>query len=167
LACLKAAKPQYGTYNLAFRMKFSVAVGPMTKFLACVCLALTLFTMPARADVRAVIDLSEQRLRVYVDGALRYTWLTSTARRGYRTPVGTYRPIRLERSWFSRKYDWAPMPYSVFFHGGYAIHGTTEIRNLGRPVSHGCVRLHPSNAAILFNLVRQYGKSHTRIVVVH
>jgi lipoprotein-anchoring transpeptidase ErfK/SrfK len=125
-----------------------------------------LFAAPARADLRAEIDLSDQRLRVYVDGVHRYTWLTSTARRGYRTPVGSYRPIRLERSWYSRKYDWAPMPYSVFFYGGYAIHGTTEIRNLGRPVSHGCVRLHPNNASILFDLVRRYGSANTRIVVV-
>jgi lipoprotein-anchoring transpeptidase ErfK/SrfK len=138
----------------------------MTKLLVLACFALALFAAPARADLRAVIDLSEQRLHVYLDGVHRYTWLTSTARRGYRTPVGSYRPIRLERSWYSRKYDWAPMPYSVFFYGGYAIHGTTEIRNLGRPVSHGCVRLHPNNASILFDLVRRYGSANTRIVVV-
>jgi len=136
------------------------------KILGCVCLALSLFATPALADVRAEISLSDQRLRVFVDGALQYTWKTSTARRGYRTPVGKYRPIRLERDWHSRKYDWAPMPYSVFFYGGYAIHGTTEIRNLGRPASHGCVRLHPDNAAKLFNLVKRYGRSKTRIVVV-
>ena len=137
------------------------------KLLGCVCVALSLFATPALADVRAEIDLSDQRLRVYVNGGLQHEWKVSTARRGYRTPVGNYRPIRLERDWHSRKYDWAPMPYSVFFHGGYAIHGTTDIRNLGRPASHGCVRLHPDNAAKLFNLVRRYGKSNTRIVVVH
>ena len=117
-------------------------------------------------DVRAEIDLSDQRLRVFVDGGLKHEWKVSTARRGYRTPLGSYRPIRLERKWFSRKYHWSPMPYSVFFHGGYAIHGTTEIKNLGRPASHGCVRLHPDNAAVLFDLVREYGMKHTRIVVV-
>jgi len=136
------------------------------KFLGCVCLALALFSAPALADVRAEISLSDQRLRVFVDGGLRHEWKVSTARRGYRTPVGSYKPIRLERDWHSRKYDWAPMPHSVFFHGGYAIHGTTEIKNLGRPASHGCVRLHPDNAATLFNLVRRYGSANTRIVVV-
>jgi lipoprotein-anchoring transpeptidase ErfK/SrfK len=115
--------------------------------------------------VRAEIDLSEQRLYLFVDGGLRDIWPVSTARRGYRTPVGSFRPIRLERSWYSRKYDWAPMPHSVFFLGGYAIHGTTEIKRLGRPVSHGCIRLHPANAASFFNLVRQAGKSDTRIVI--
>ncbi|MCB1436605.1 MAG: L,D-transpeptidase [Rhodobiaceae bacterium] len=125
-----------------------------------------LVASPAAADLRAEIDLSDQRLRVYVNGWLRHEWKISTARRGYRTPVGNYRPIRLERTWYSRKYDLAPMPYSVFFHGGYAIHGTTEIRSLGRPASHGCVRLHPNNAARLFELVQRHGKDDTRISVV-
>ena len=115
--------------------------------------------------VRAEIDLSEQRLYLYVDGRLRNKWPVSTARRGYRTPVGSFRPIRLERSWYSRKYNWAPMPHSIFFLGGYAIHGTTEVNRLGRPVSHGCIRLHPSNAARLFGLVRQVGYHHARIVI--
>jgi hypothetical protein len=116
-------------------------------------------------NVRAEIDLSEQRLYLFVDGELQNVWRVSTARRGYRTPIGSFRPIRLERSWYSRKYDWAPMPYSVFFLGGYAIHGTTEIRRLGRPVSHGCIRLHPDNAATFFRLVRETGSAGTRIVI--
>ena len=119
----------------------------------------------AAPKIVAKIDLSEQRMRVYLDGRTRYTWRVSTARRGYRTPTGTYRPTRLHRKWYSRKYDWSPMPYSIFYHGGYAIHGTNAIRRLGRPASHGCVRLHPRNARTLFNLVRRYGRGNTRIVV--
>lgn len=115
--------------------------------------------------IRAEIDLSEQQLYLFRDGRLTNKWPVSTARRGYRTPVGRFHPIRLERSWYSRKYDWAPMPHSVFFLGGYAIHGTTEINRLGRAVSHGCIRLHPSNAAMLFNLVRQVGRKKTDIVI--
>ena len=136
------------------------------KFLGCVFLVCSFISTPALADIRAEIDLSDQRLRVYVDGWMKHEWKVSTARRGYRTPLGSYRPTRLERKWFSRKYDWSPMPNSVFFYGGYAIHGTTEIRNLGRPASHGCVRLHPDNAKTLFNLVREYGMKSTRVVVV-
>jgi lipoprotein-anchoring transpeptidase ErfK/SrfK len=117
------------------------------------------------ADLRAVIDISQQTMTVYEDGMPAYEWLVSTARRGYHTPVGVFHPIRLERTWYSRKYDLSPMPYSVFFHGGFAIHGTTEIRHLGKPVSHGCVRLHPDNARILFDLVRQYGWNDTTIVI--
>lgn len=112
-----------------------------------------------------LIDLSEQTMTVKVDGRVAHRWLVSTARRGYRTPTGRFHPIRLERVWYSSKYDSAPMPYSIFFHGGYAIHGTLEIRRLGRPVSHGCVRLHPDNARILFRLVRSYGRGSTVIVI--
>ena len=83
---------------------------------------------------------------------------------GYHTPNGSYRPERLARKWFSSKYDWSPMPYSIFFHGGYAIHGSYEVSHLGRPASHGCIRLHPANAAVLFALVRAH-QGETRIVV--
>jgi lipoprotein-anchoring transpeptidase ErfK/SrfK len=125
-----------------------------------------LFALPAgAATVLAQIDLSSQQMRVYVNGFPRYAWDVSTARRGYVTPVGSYRAVRLERTWFSRKYDNSPMPYSIFFRGGYAIHGTYSIKQLGRPASHGCVRLLPDNAATLFSLVKEAGMSNTRIVV--
>ena len=120
----------------------------------------------ARADAGIVVtvDKTAQRLSVSVDGSPRYEWPVSTARWGYRTPNGTYRPERLERKWFSRKYDWSPMPYSIFFDGGYAIHGSYEVSRLGRPASHGCIRLHPNNAAILYRLVQER-VGDTRIVV--
>lgn len=119
--------------------------------------------MAARLNV--TIDLSNQIMQVQADDQVLHNWIVSTARRGYRTPIGTFRPLRLERVWYSTVYDNAPMPYSVFFHRGYAIHGTTEISKLGRPVSHGCVRLHPDNARMLFELIRRYGRSATTIVV--
>jgi hypothetical protein len=118
----------------------------------------------AQAGVVVVVDKSAQRLSVSVDGSHRYEWPVSTARWGYRTPNGSYRPERLERQWYSRKYDWSPMPYSIFFSGGYAIHGSNEVSRLGRPASHGCIRLHPQNAAVLFALVRSR-VNDTRIVV--
>ena len=90
----------------------------------------------ARADVVVTVDKTAQRLSLDVDGAHRYGWPVSTARWGYRTPNGTYRPERLARKWFSRKYDWSPMPWSIFFDGGYAIHGSYEISHLGRSASH-------------------------------
>ncbi len=121
---------------------------------------------PAAADLVVRVDKSSQRMSVIVDGTRRYSWRVSTGRAGG-PPSGSYRPQRLERVWHSRKYDWAPMPYAVFFHKGYAIHGTNQIRRLGRRASHGCVRLHPSNAAVLFSLVRQEGIRNTRIVVAY
>jgi hypothetical protein len=120
----------------------------------------------ARADAGVVVTVNKttQRLTVEVDGSVRYRWPVSTARWGYRTPNGTYRPERLERKWFSRKYDWSPMPYSIFFRGGYAIHGSNEVSRLGRPASHGCIRLHPANAAVLFALVQERRRD-TAIVI--
>lgn len=122
--------------------------------------------IPASAGtVVAHIDISTQRMSVKVNGKPAYNWAVSTARRGYRTPVGTYRPKRLERTWYSTIYDNAPMPYSIFFRGGYAIHGTNATGRLGMPASHGCVRLATGNAARLYALVRQHGMGNTRIVV--
>ena len=112
---------------------------------------------PARAGIIVRIDNSTQRMHVLIDGTLAYVWRVSTARKGYRTPPGNYRVQRMERMWYSRRYDMSPMPYSLFFRGGYAIHGTGSIRQLGRPASHGCVRLHPAHARMLFRLVRSYG----------
>lgn len=119
----------------------------------------------AAGKLVARISLKAQRMEVTVDGWQRYSWPVSTARRGYRTPIGTFRPTRLHKRYFSRKYNNAPMPHSVFFYHGYAIHGTTEIRTLGRPASHGCVRLHPDHARKLFSLVKRHGRRNTRIVV--
>jgi len=117
----------------------------------------------AKARVVAHIDQTTQRMTVTVDGRHYGTWKVSTARRGYRTPNGTFRPKVLKRMHYSRKYDNAPMPYSVFFLGGYAIHGTNAVSRLGRPASHGCIRLHPRHAAELFSLIRRYGKRNTVI----
>lgn len=121
----------------------------------------------ARADIVITISKAQQRVAVAVDGTERYRWAVSTGRRGFDTPVGKFRPVRLEKSWYSRKYDWAPMPHSIFFYRGYAMHGTTEERNLGRRASHGCVRLSKENAATLFAMVRARGQANARIVVVN
>lgn len=127
-------------------------------------LAFALCTVAARAEVVITVDKSSQRLSVNVDGRHRYEWPVSTARWGYRTPNGTYRPQRLETEWYSRKYDMSPMPHSIFFDGGYAIHGSYELSRIGRPASHGCIRLSPQHAATLFALVKNH-RSDTRIVI--
>lgn len=114
----------------------------------------TLAAAPAQADVVVTVSKSQQRMSVSVDGNETYRWMVSTGRSRYATPSGKFRPVRFEPNWFSRTYDWAPMPNSIFFYKGYAIHGTTEVRALGRMASHGCVRLDPKNAATLFRLAR-------------
>jgi lipoprotein-anchoring transpeptidase ErfK/SrfK len=122
-------------------------------------------TAPARASVTVHIDRYSQRMAVVIDGYPRYNWPVSTGRSGYGTPGGVFRPQLMARSWFSRKYYNSPMPHAIFFHGGFAIHGTYELSRLGGPASHGCVRLHPSHAAALFALIQRDGRSRTRIVI--
>ncbi len=119
----------------------------------------------AEAGIVARINISSQRMDVFVDGIPRYAWRVSTARPGYRTPVGTFRPTGIFRYHASTIYSGSPMPYSIFFLRGYAIHGSYETKYLGRPVSHGCVRLHPANAAVLYSLVKQYGTGNTLIQI--
>lgn len=120
---------------------------------------------PAYAGVVVQIDRSSQRMAVSVDGASRYNWPVSTGRNGFGTPSGVFHPQSMHRRYFSRKYYNSPMPNSIFFYYGFAIHGTNEIGRLGGPASHGCVRLHPSHAAALFALVQRNGASNTRIVI--
>jgi lipoprotein-anchoring transpeptidase ErfK/SrfK len=119
----------------------------------------------AKAEVLIQINRSTQTMEVSVDGSPRYSWPVSTGRRNLPTPAGTYHAQRMALSWFSRKYDNAPMPHSIFFRGGIAIHGTYETAYLGRAVSHGCVRLYPSNATLLYGIVEQEGMHATTIVV--
>jgi hypothetical protein len=117
----------------------------------------------ARLDI--LVDKATQRMLVIQNGYMRYIWPVSTGRDETATPNGVYTPQRLERNWFSNAYYNSPMPYSIFFHNGYAIHGSYAINQLGGPASHGCVRLHPHHAALLFDLVQQEGPDKTTIEV--
>lgn len=111
------------------------------------------------------VDISAQSMAVDVDGWPYARWKVSTAREGYHTPRGSWRPFLLKKMHYSRKYDNSPMPNSIFFLGGYAIHATGYTRSLGRPASHGCVRLHPQNALKLYGLIQKYGLRSTRITI--
>jgi lipoprotein-anchoring transpeptidase ErfK/SrfK len=133
-----------------------------------------LFGHPAMAAKRTrippavivTIDISSQSMAVNVNGWPYGYWRVSTGRQGYSTPRGRFRPFALRKVYYSRKYDNAPMPSSIFFLGGYAIHGTGHVRQLGRPASHGCIRLAPNNAAKLYSLVQRHGLRKTRISIV-
>ena len=126
-------------------------------------LSLMMMTSPAMATTNIVVDKSTQTMHVTSDEG-SYSWPVSTARRGYTTPSGHYYPQSLQTMHYSRKYHNAPMAHSIFFSGGYAIHATPHVGNLGRPASHGCIRLHPSNAARLFEIV-SHDRSGTSITV--
>ena len=120
---------------------------------------------PAMAAVQARISIAQQRMEVVVDGKLVHTWAVSTGRDDFDTPTGNYTPTWLDRDHHSQKYDDAPMPYAVFFRGGFAVHGTTSLGMLGRRASHGCVRLSPANARQFFELVNGHGLASTKIVI--
>ncbi len=133
---------------------------------ACVLLCVWLLLRgEAQADVELRIDLQRQRMSVMVEGEALHQWPISSGRRGYETPTGTYRPYHLTPLHRSRKYDNAPMPHAIFFHGGYAIHATSATGRLGRPASHGCIRLSPSAARQLYSLVSDEGMRATRIFI--
>ena len=111
------------------------------------------------------IDLSTQRMTVMNGDEVIHRWPISSGRGGYRTPTGTYQPQWRAKMWRSKQYYGSPMPHSVFFHRGYAVHGTYATGMLGRPASHGCIRLAPKHAAAFYNLVGKHGMESTQIVV--
>lgn len=113
----------------------------------------------------ATVDISTQTMTVERYGEVIHTWPVSTARAGFSTPEGEFRPYRMHKLWLSRTYDNAPMPFAVFYDRGWAVHGTTAVNRLGTPASHGCVRLETVNAEIFYNLVREIGAGNTRVII--
>jgi len=119
-----------------------------------------------KGHITVKVRLSKQHMKVYKDKKLLYTWKVSTARKGHKTPKGTFKAQIIEKMHYSSLYNNAPMPYTIFYDGDYAIHGTKETRKLGRPASHGCVRLHTKNAKKLYKLAGKYGKENVFIQIV-
>jgi lipoprotein-anchoring transpeptidase ErfK/SrfK len=112
------------------------------------------------------IDKTNQKMTVYLDGVETYDWPVSTGKSGYSTPSGTYTATSMNEIWYSKQWDNAPMPHSIFFmKDGHAIHGSNEVKNLGKPVSHGCVRISPENATTLYSLVEKNGLENTQVVL--
>lgn len=142
-------------------MKF--LIGAAAASLAVV--ALTASSVAEAGTLKVNVDLTRQSMSVQENGATIHTWPISSGRSGYRTITGTFKPQWMTRMHYSRKYDNSPMPNAIFFRGGFAIHGTYATGRLGSPASHGCVRLAPSNAKTLYNLVSRHGSSQTTISV--
>ena len=119
-----------------------------------------------KSAILVYIDKTDQQMTVSLDNVEKYRWPVSTGKAGYSTPSGTYTATSMNEVWYSKQYDNAPMPHAVFFmKDGHAIHGTFEVKNLGKPVSHGCVRISPENAAILYGLVQENGLENTKVVL--
>jgi hypothetical protein len=121
---------------------------------------------PSAPIVVANIDKSRQEMTVFIDGVETYTWPVSTGIGGYSTPSGEFTTSSMNKIWYSKQWDNAPMPHAVFFtKKGHAIHATNETKKLGKPASHGCVRLSPKNAETFFNLVKETGLENTQVVL--
>jgi lipoprotein-anchoring transpeptidase ErfK/SrfK len=123
---------------------------------------------PKKAGSAILIDINKakQKMTVFVDGIEKYHWPVSTGRAGYSTPSGTYTATSMNEIWYSKQWDNSPMPHSIFFiKDGHAIHGSYEVKNLGKPVSHGCVRIAPENATTLYALVKANGLANTQVVL--
>ena len=129
-------------------------------------LAVFAATGPAQAKIAITIDKNEQLMTVAVDGVERYRWPVSTGNPSHETPNGSFRTFRMEEDHFSKEFDDAPMPHSIFFTKiGHAIHGTDSEGHLGSPVSHGCVRLSRANATTLYALVEKDGVLNTTVTL--
>ncbi len=129
-------------------------------------LGFCLILSPARAAVSITIDKNAQQMTVAVDGEVKHRWPVSSGIPSYETPNGQFTAFRMEADHFSKEWDDAPMPNSIFFTmKGHAIHGSYDLKHLGQPASHGCVRLAPQNAALLFDLVKKEGMSHTQVIL--
>ncbi|MEJ0011823.1 MAG: L,D-transpeptidase [Bauldia sp.] len=119
--------------------------------------------------VTAMVSIADQRMYVVVIDKMglkkTYAWRVSTGKDGFETPTGDFRPTRTAAEYYSKTYDDAPMPYAVFFTGGYAVHATEAVGRLGSPASHGCVRLTLENAQTFFSLVEAFGARNTTIAV--
>jgi len=123
-------------------------------------------TKEAASSILIAIDKAKQKMTVSVDGVQQYEWPVSTGRAGYSTPSGTYTPTSMNEVWYSQEWDNAPMPHAIFFmKDGHAVHGSYEVKTLGKPVSHGCVRISPKNAATLYALVKKNGLKNTQVVL--
>lgn len=135
------------------------------KIAAAIGWALVLSTPAAAASLTASINLSSQTMTVAEGGEVVASWPISSGTAQFPTPRGTFRPHRTEKMWYSRKYEMSPMPNSVFINGGVAVHGTSYVKSLGRPASHGCIRLHPSHAAQFYAMVKRHGLASTKVTV--
>ena len=144
----------------------------LRKFVLCLFFSIFCFSalpvsIASSAQIFAKVDISQQRMKVYVNGKQQYVWPVSTGKKGWRTPTGKFRPFSMHRNYYEKRWQ-ANLPYLIgVTRGGVAIHGTYATKKLGRPASHGCIRLSVNNASRFYSLVKRHGLRNTRVVVTH
>jgi lipoprotein-anchoring transpeptidase ErfK/SrfK len=160
---------KYSRYSIINNpyLHLKVIDGPMPEDYAKSVIKAKTLLNPAKHEIKIIITKRNQRMNVYRDLEHAYAFKVSTGKGGHNTPAGSFKPYSLESMHYSRKYHMSPMPWSVFFNGGVAIHGTESIHNLGNRASHGCVRTHPKSARRIYNLIRKYGKRYDIIHVTY
>jgi hypothetical protein len=142
------------------------AKSKMRSFLVAATTLMLFATGAAQAKVYITIDKDAQMMTVAVDGVQRYQWPVSSGIPSRETPNGSFRAFRMEAEHYSKEFDDAPMPHSIFFTKiGHAIHGTDSEGRLGTPASHGCVRLSKANATTLYALVEEQGVLNTTVTL--
>jgi lipoprotein-anchoring transpeptidase ErfK/SrfK len=160
------ATPRAGSNNITPTVKINATTARVEPKSASTQPESNLGTKKAGSAVLINIDKTNQKMTVFLDGVEKYDWPVSTGKAGYSTPSGTYTATSMNEIWYSKQWDNAPMPHSIFFmKDGHAIHGSYEVKNLGNPVSHGCVRISPENATTLYALVAKNGLENTQVVL--
>lgn len=156
---------------LAMEWRMTSPDGPIRALAAMAMIALAILftgvplTKAVAATVIAHVDLGKQRMSVSIDGVQKYSWRVSTGLQGMQTPIGSYTPFALTPYYYSKKWKMA-LPYLVSIDDkGTAIHGTSMTSKLGRPASHGCIRLDTANAATFYKLIEANGMSNTQVIV--
>lgn len=145
-----------------------VILGAFMKLFKILALILSLGLFPSLANAErlvAKVSLKKQTMTIMLDEEMIYKWSVSTGKKDFETPPGFYNAQRKYTMWHSRTYDNAPMPFAVFFYNGYAVHGTNALKMLGKPASHGCVRVTTPNAKIFYELVDEVGLGETLVEI--
>jgi len=160
------ASPKAGFYNVVPAAKTNATAARVESKAAGTQPESMLGIKKAGSAILINIDKTNQKMTVFLDGVKKYDWPVSTGKAGYSTPSGTYTATSMNEIWYSKQWDNAAMPHSIFFmKDGHAIHGSYEVKNLGSPVSHGCVRISPENAGKLYALVAKNGLQYTQVVL--
>jgi lipoprotein-anchoring transpeptidase ErfK/SrfK len=118
---------------------------------------------PAHRGRWIEVNLSRQRLIAWENGRVVYSTAISSGKRGTPTRRGVFaiQSKYRAKTMRGRGYVAPNVPYTMFYSGGYAIHGAYWHNRFGRPVSHGCVNLPVGQARRLYS----WAGVGTRVVV--
>jgi lipoprotein-anchoring transpeptidase ErfK/SrfK len=108
---------------------------------------------PCETGKCILVVISRQMTYAYENGVVMNTTAVSTGVRGHNTPTGTYRVYgkTASQKMSGPGYYLPHVPYILWWHGDYSIHGTYWHHNFGHPMSHGCVNMPTPTAKWYFD----------------